>query len=179
MTKHLAFALTLLLAAPVALAQKSDHPHHRRAESLVHRADSMDAPAGLSPDDVAGLLDGRGMGLARPAELHSYPGPMHVLDLADALDLTPEQRAEAERLMRGVKAEAQALGEQIVEREHHLARLFADGEATPEAVDRITAHISETNGRLRAAHLRAHVAMRDVLTPEQIDEYDRIRGYTD
>ena len=175
----LLIALAAFLAAPTALAQKSDHPHHRRAESVIDRADSLVVPTGLSADAVLGLREGRGMGLARPAELHSYPGPMHVLELADALDLTAEQRAEAERLMRDVKAEARALGEQIVERERHLDRLFASGKATPEAVDRVTTHIAETQGRLRAAHLRAHVAMRGVLTPDQIAAYDRLRGYTD
>jgi Spy/CpxP family protein refolding chaperone len=177
--RSLVLALAALLFAPLALAQKSDHPHHRRAESAIDRADSTDAPTGLSPDDVAGLLDGHGMGLARPAEMHSYPGPMHVLQLADDLDLTAEQPTEAERLMHAVKTEARTLGAQIVERERHLDRLFADGEATPEAVNRITAHIAEAQGQLRAAHLRAHVAMRDVLTPEQIATYDRLRGHTD
>src|SRR5690606_17695524 len=137
-TRLLPLALAALLLAPLAHAQKHDHAHHRRAESVPHRAD--DAPTGLSPDDVTGLLEGAGMGLARPAEMNSYPGPMHVLELADALDLTPEQRATAERLMHEVKGEARVLGAQIVERERHLDQLFADGEATPEMVDRITSH---------------------------------------
>ncbi len=173
----LPLALAALLLAPLAHAQKHDPAHHRRAESVPHRA--ADAPTGLSADDVAGLLAGAGMGLARPAELNSYPGPMHVLELADDLALTPEQRAEAERLMHEVKSEARTLGAQIVERERHLDQLFADGEATPEMVDRITAHIAVANGQLRAAHLRAHVAMRDALTPEQIATYDRLRGHAE
>lgn len=173
----LPLALAALLLAPLAHAQKDDHPHHRRAESVPLRAD--DTPTGLSADDVAGLLAGAGMGLARPAEMNSYPGPMHVLELADDLGLTPEQRTEAERLMHEVKAEARTLGAQIVERERHLDQLFAGGEATPEMVDRISAHIAVANGQLRAAHLRAHVAMRDALTPEQIVTYDRLRGHTE
>jgi Spy/CpxP family protein refolding chaperone len=171
--------LAALLAATPALAQKGDHPHHRRADSLIDRADSLDVPTGLSPNDVVGLREGRGMGLARPAELHHYPGPMHVLELADELELTPSQRADAQRLRAQMLAEARPLGARIVEMEGHLDRLFASGEATDEAVDRVTAHIAEARGQLRAAHLRAHVAMRDALTPEQIAAYDRLRGHTD
>lgn len=171
--------LTALLVASPALAQKDDHPHLRRADSLIDRADSLDVPTGLSPDEVVGLREGRGMGLARPAELHSYPGPLHILELADELDLTAEQRADAERLRAEMLAQARSLGEQIVERERHLDDLFATGTATPERVDRITAHIAEAKGQLRAAHLRAHVAMRDTLTPAQIADYDRLRGHTD
>lgn len=171
--------LIVLLAAYPALAQKGDHPHHRRADSLVDRADSLDVPTGLSPDDLVGLREGRGMGLARPAELHSYPGPLHVLELADDLDLSHEQQLTARILFDEVKALAQPLGEQIIERERHLDRLFASGSATPGMVDRITAHIAEARGQLRAVHLRAHVDMRDALTPEQIADYDRLRGHTD
>jgi Spy/CpxP family protein refolding chaperone len=177
--RFLPLTLAVLLLAPSAPAQKSDHPHHRRADSVISRADSVDAPTGLSADEVVGLREGLGMGLARSAELHSYPGPLHVLELADALDLTAEQRATAERLRAEMLAEARPLGAQIIERERRLDNLFATGAATPEMVDRITAHIAEAQGQLRAAHLRAHVAMRDVLTPQQVAEYDRLRGYTD
>ena len=171
--------LALLLSAPAALAQKHDHAQHRRADSLIDRADSMHVPTGLTPEEVIGLREGQGMGLAKAAELHHYPGPLHVLELAEDLDLTDAQRAEAERLRAAMLAEAQPLGAQIVEMEGHLDALFVEGRATPDAVDRITAHIAEAHGQLRAAHLRAHVAMRDVLTPEQIAEYDRLRGHTD
>jgi hypothetical protein len=36
----------------------------------------------LSPEDLAGLLNGEGMGMAKAAELNGYPGPVHVLELA-------------------------------------------------------------------------------------------------
>jgi hypothetical protein len=172
-------ALALLLAAPVALAQKHDHAQHRRADSIIDRADSTHVPTGLSPSEVVGLREGRGMGLAKAAELHSYPGPLHALELADDLGLSAAQRVEAERLRAEMLAEAQPLGAQIVEMEGHLDALFAEGRATPDAVNRITAHIAEAQGRLRAAHLNAHVALRDALTPEQIAAYDRLRGHTD
>jgi hypothetical protein len=55
----------------------------------------------LSAEDVDGLLTGRGLALARAAELNGYPGPMHVLEHADALGLTGEQRAVAEGPIEG------------------------------------------------------------------------------
>ncbi len=175
----LALTLALLLAAPAALAQKHDHAQHRRAESVVDRADTTQIPTGLSAEEVANLIAGRGMGLARPAELHHYPGPLHVLELAGELELTAEQRAEAERLRAAMLAEVQPLGERIVAQEHALDALFAEGRATPNAVRQMTSDLAELRGRLRAAHLNAHVALRDVLTPEQVAAYDRLRGHTD
>ena len=36
----------------------------------------------LSEEEIKDLLEARGMGLAKAAELNSYPGPLHVLQLA-------------------------------------------------------------------------------------------------
>ena len=51
-----------------------------------------------------GLLEGKGMGLATPAENHGYPGPRHVL--ADQLHLSPDQKAKTEALVTATKAKA-------------------------------------------------------------------------
>jgi hypothetical protein len=60
----------------------------------------------LSEQQIADLRAGRGMGLALAAELNGYPGPMHVLELADALDLSGQQRAKMQELFAAMKAEA-------------------------------------------------------------------------
>src|ERR1044071_8236681 len=60
----------------------------------------------LSEQQVADLRAGRGMGLAMPAELNSYPGPMHVLEHAAALNLTAEQRERTAALIATMKAAA-------------------------------------------------------------------------
>ena len=173
----LAAALALALAAPAAAQHDHSHDGHAPTEPTV-TADGP-VPTGLTASGVAGLMEGRGMGLAKPAELHSYPGPLHVLEHADALGLTGEQRATAQALRAEVAARAPELGSRIVGMERHLDALFASGEATPQAVDRITGHIARTQGELRALHLRAHLAMRDALTPEQVAAYDRLRGHAE
>ena len=60
----------------------------------------------LSEQQVADLTAGRGMGLALAAELNGYPGPSHVLELADKLDLSAEQRARVQQLFASMKQEA-------------------------------------------------------------------------
>jgi hypothetical protein len=42
----------------------------------------------LSNADIEAYLAGKGMGYAKAAELNSYPGPKHVLELSKELDLT-------------------------------------------------------------------------------------------
>ena len=90
----------------------------------------------LSPEQIEDYLEGRGMGMALPAELNGYPGPRHVLELADELDLTPDQRARTEQLFEDMRRKAIDLGEQIVEREATLDELFASGTASAAAAAR-------------------------------------------
>jgi Spy/CpxP family protein refolding chaperone len=131
----------------------------------------------LSEQQIADLRAGRGMGLALPAELNGYPGPMHVLEHADALGLTPPQQERTRWLIDAMRAEAIPVGERLIEQETKLDRLFANREITPAALTAATAEIGATQARLREAHLKYHLAMMDVLTPEQVVEYRRLRGY--
>ena len=52
----------------------------------------------LSEQQVSDLNAGHGMGLALAAELNGYPGPSHVLELADKLELSSDQRARVQSL---------------------------------------------------------------------------------
>jgi Spy/CpxP family protein refolding chaperone len=131
----------------------------------------------LSPRQVEDYLEGRGMGMALPAELNGYPGPRHVLDLADELDLTSDQRARTEGLFEEMRVAAIALGEQIVAREAALDELFASGMATEADLRAAAEDLGLLEGRLRGHHLGYHVAMRELLEPDQIETYGRLRGY--
>lgn len=131
----------------------------------------------LSPQYVADLRAGRGMGLALPAELNGYPGPMHVLEHADALKLTQDQRERTQALVTSMKAEAIPVGERLIEQETTLDQLFASKQITPTALTVATGEIGATQARLREAHLKYHLAMMDVLTTEQVAHYRVLRGY--
>jgi Spy/CpxP family protein refolding chaperone len=160
-------AASLVIVSTEALAQ-SQHPY-AGFETRPVKA--------LSEQQVADLRAGRGMGLAMPAELNSYPGPMHVLEHAAALRLTAEQRERTVALVATMKAEAIPLGERLIEQETRLDGLFANREITPASLQTVTAEIGATQARLREAHLKYHLAMRDLLTTEQVEKYQVLRGY--
>ena len=88
----------------------------------------------LSEQQMADLSAGRGMGLALAAELNGYPGPVHVLELADKLDLSPDQRVSIQRLFDSMKAEAVPLGSRLIEQEADLDRQFAGHTVTPDSL---------------------------------------------
>jgi Spy/CpxP family protein refolding chaperone len=131
----------------------------------------------LSGQQIADLKAGRGMGLALAAELNGYPGPMHVLELADRLGLTAEQRARTQDLFAAMKAEAVPLGEQLIAQEADLDRQFADKTMTPARLEASTNAIGATTGALRRAHLKYHLATLDVLAAAQAQRYVELRGY--
>ncbi|MGH6901160.1 MAG: Spy/CpxP family protein refolding chaperone [Geminicoccaceae bacterium] len=131
----------------------------------------------LSRQQLEDYLEGRGMSMALPAELNGYPGPRHVLELADELDLTADQLARTRRLFDDMGLQAIELGEQIVAREALLDELFASGRASEASLRDAAEVLGLLNGRLRGHHLGYHLAMRELLDPRQIQSYRRLRGY--
>lgn len=131
----------------------------------------------LSDDEVQDLLAGRGMGLAKTAELNRYPGPAHVLELADRLGLTPDQKARTEALFKRMETDARDLGRAMVDQETTLDRLFASRRITREQLAATLEQIGRLQGRLRQVHLEAHLAQAEILTAEQVRRYDDLRGY--
>src|SRR5262249_41252646 len=81
----------------------------------------------LSSEQIADLKVGGGMGLALAAELNGFPGPIHVLELSDKLELTAEQREAVEALYAAMKAAAIPIGKRLIREEAELDRLFASG----------------------------------------------------
>ena len=131
----------------------------------------------LSDNEVADLLAGKGMGYAKAAELNGYPGPSHVLELADELRLTDSQRRETRTVFDAMQKKAADLGRALVEEETKLDGLFAQREADPQALDAALLRIGELQARVRGAHLEAHLAQARILTPEQMRRYGELRGY--
>ncbi len=132
----------------------------------------------LSDADIEGYLSGSGMGFAKVAELNRYPGPRHVLDMAKPLEISETQLARTRKIFQGMKAKAVELGKQIITKERQLDSLFSNRAITPARLEGLTVEIGRLNGELRHAHLAAHLEMTRVLSPEQIEHYDVLRGYT-
>jgi LTXXQ motif family protein len=131
----------------------------------------------LSEQQVADLEAGRGMGLALAAELNGYPGPSHVLELADKLELSADQRASIQHLFNSMKAEAVPIGRKLIEQEADLDKRFADRTVTPESLKTSTAAVALTQGELRETHLKYHLSTVAILTPGQMQRYAELRGY--
>lgn len=160
------FTLSLLLASTGVANQDSPYAGQ---ESRSIKA--------LSQTQVQSYLQGRGMGYARAAELNRYPGPLHVLELADELELSPAQLEKTEALFDAMQAEASRLGAQLVERERNLDGLFANATIDAEQLKVLTDEIGALEAKIRFTHLKAHLDQRALLKQGQIQRYDELRGY--
>jgi hypothetical protein len=168
----------ILAVQPIWAQQNHSSPAVAPAASPYAGMEKRQVKA-LSDQQIADLEAGHGMGLALAAELNGYPGPLHVLELADALQLSDAQRTRTKALIEAMKADTIPIGEQIIAEETALDRLFAEKGVTRASLDAATARIAIAQGALRAAHLRYHLAMVSVLSPTQIDRYAELRGYHD
>ena len=130
----------------------------------------------LSAEQIDDLLNGRGMGYALAAELNGFPGPRHVLELADSLRLSPEQLVRTRDIFRTMQRAAAGLGRVLVNGEAALDSVFRRSRISTDDL-LIVEELAKVEGRLRLTHLNAHLAMMDVLTAEQVAHYRRLRGY--
>lgn len=124
--------------------------------------------SGVSEQEKEMLLKGSGLGAGMIAMMNGYPGPKHVLEMGDELELTAAQRESIGTIYGKVKAESVKLGTELVEKDEALAALFTTGSVSTKDVEKRSREIGELQGRLRAAHLNAHVQTHAELTPAQL-----------
>lgn len=164
-----AMALAALLALAAAAAEPQHSPYAGGHEDREIKA--------LSSEETEQLVSGQGMGLGLPAELNGYPGPKHVLELADELELSGEQRDAVSEVFDGMLRKAIDLGFEVVAAERRLDALFAQGRATPEALRAALEELEDLRADLRYTHLAAHLETKALLTEHQLHRYNQLRGY--
>jgi Spy/CpxP family protein refolding chaperone len=162
-------SLTPLVLVAAVLGGCASHAHYSGLESRDVKA--------LSEADIEGIRAGRGMSLALAAELNGYPGPLHVLELAEGLALSDTQRRATQELYARMKRDAVQAGEAFIDAERDLDRVFANQSATPDQLNSALARVAQAQARLRGTHLHAHLEQARILTPEQVAKYNKLRGY--
>lgn len=155
--------------APALLGGKGSHQPYR---------DEQGRPiTSLSADDVRQLEAGEGWGLAKPAEFNGYPGPAHVLEFADQLDLADKQLATIQAIFGTMREEAKELGAKLIEAERALDAAFIDKTIDKEKLAWLLVDATSIRGTLRNVHLTAHLEVTPLLDAGQRETYDELRGY--
>ncbi len=171
---RIGFLLMTVLFIKILPAQ-----HHHHGDRTPYSSFTDRPVKALSESELKGYHNGRGMGMALAAELNGYPGPKHVLELADSLNLKPEQQKKIRQSYDHMHEQAVNLGRRIIQHERRLDSLFASQNIDAGALERLTGKIADLKGRLRLTHLSAHLEMKSVLSRRQVKRYQMLRGYHD
>lgn len=118
------------------------------------------------------------LGMAKAAELHGYPGPKHILDLAQQLRLIDAQRTDVQAIFDRPSAAAKPLGGALIAQER-LDQVFAKGGIARDRLAAAPPAIAEVQGRLRAVHPSAHFETRALFNGDQLARCEYLRGYAD
>lgn len=135
----------------------------------------------LSEQDIEALQKGTGGvfgGLATLAELNGYPGPRHVLDLETDLQLSEQQKNEINLIYNDMNANAKKIGNTLIDVEEQLDTLFANKSITNSTLYQLVQESTSIYGKLRYVHLNSHLQTMEILSPEQITLYNKLRGYS-
>ena len=132
----------------------------------------------LSESDIEELRHGGGWGLAKAAELNGVPGPVHLLEMENEIELSPEQIEKIEVLYEQMRVQAIELGTTLIEHERELNNHFAQGTIDEELLRDLLEQIAQVRAQLRYVHLSTHLKTPDIVTAEQIELYNELRGYS-
>lgn len=160
----------LLIAVAAAKAEPLAQPYKGEQNRQIKA---------LSDADIKDLLAGRGWGLAKPAELNGYPGPAHVLEAAEELDLDADVKGKIEAIFTKMNAEAHVLGAEYVQAEAAIEAAFATQKASVESVQDLLTKAEAIRSKLRLVHLQAHLETTPLLTRHQKMIYAQLRGYSE
>ena len=175
--KHVstAFVASLFFIVP---AHADDHSHDSQHTHVSPYTGQQNRQIkSLSNKDIEQLRAGAGWGLAKTAELNGIPGPIHLLEMRDQIALSDKQIASIEQLYESMNREARRLGEQLIKKEHALELRFQQNVPDSNELKILLDEIGSIRSSLRFAHLQAHLQTPHILTKQQIDKYNQLRGY--
>jgi Spy/CpxP family protein refolding chaperone len=121
------------------------------------------------PLDRGALLNGEEGVMGKVADLHGYPSPKQVLDLAATLKLTDGQITRIREIYRDMMTRVKQLGKEIVQIEEELNTAFKSSLVTEGSVSDDTQAIGRLRGRMRGVFLTAHIQTKRVLTKDQVE----------
>ena len=133
----------------------------------------------LDQDTIEGYLTRKGLGQALPAELNGYPSPRHTIDMDEELELTEKQLAQVQALFDDMQSTVIPLGEKYLEYVAELELIFREGTITDEYLQSHLEKITGIEAQMRYVHLSTHLATIDILSHDQIMQYNMMRGYGD
>lgn len=171
--RTLSFSLALAHAFAPAIAPAQDRSGH----ASPYAGFESRAIKSLSEADLEELRRGGGWGLALAAELNGIPGPAHLLELREEIQLSAGQVTAIRQILDQMRTEAIVAGARLIESEEAMEAAFRAGDLDDAGLRALIAEAEAARAELRFIHLSRHLSTPPLLTVEQIARYGALRGY--
>ena len=102
-TKALVQVFISMLIATFGFSE-ADHSHKSK-----YAGEEKGEIKSLSATDIEELQNGKGWGLAKAAELNGVPGPAHLLEMKEEIELSAEQIRVIEKIYMKMKQESEQI----------------------------------------------------------------------
>ena len=131
---------------------------------------------GTVPPDKDLLLSGDAAGQTLAAEKNGFPSPQKIVSLKDQIGLTKDQLKKMNEIVTNVPISATVKGQEIVDAEEELNKLFESGAINEKTLRMKLERIGKMRADLRFVHLQAYLKEKLILTAKQWERLKELQA---
>jgi Spy/CpxP family protein refolding chaperone len=131
---------------------------------------------GTVPPDKEQLLSGDGAGQALAAEKNGFPPPQKIVSFKDQIGLTKDQLKKMNEMLINVPISATVKGQEIVEAEEELNKLFESGTINEKTLRTKLERIGKLRAELRFMHLQVYLKEKQILSANQWERLKELQS---
>ena len=124
------------------------------------------------PPDKDQLLSGEATGQTLVAEKNGFPAPQKIISFKDQLGLTKDQLRKINEMLTNLPISATVKGQEIVEAEEELNKLFESGTLNEKTLRDKLERIGKMRADLRFVHLQIYLKEKQILS---VNQWERLK----
>ena len=136
---------------------------------------TVDAQDTISTDKEL-LLKGQAIEQTLVAEKNGYPAPQKIIFFKDQLGLTKDQLKKINEMLNNLSVSATIKGQDIVDAEEDLSRLFGSGSINEKTLRAKLERISKMRADLRFVHLQVYLKEKQILSANQWERLKELQS---
>jgi Spy/CpxP family protein refolding chaperone len=128
------------------------------------------------PPDKDQLLSGEASGQTLVAEKNGFPAPQKIVSFKDQLGLSKDQLKKINELVTNLPISATVKGQEIIEAEEELNKLFESGTINEKTLRAKLERIGKMRADLRFMHLQVYVKEKQILSANQWERLKELQA---
>jgi Spy/CpxP family protein refolding chaperone len=124
------------------------------------------------PSDKEQLLKGEIAEQTLVAEVNGFLSPQKIISLKDQIGLTNDQQKKIEEMLENLPVSATVKGQEIVEAEENLSKLFGTGKINEKTLRTKLEAIGKLRAELRFVHLQVYLQVKQFLS---FNQWERLK----